>query len=140
EQEAMAVTLAESRRKAAIQRLGRANRVGNVAEIREDSVRIRVANRIRAGRRGQSCRAGVGVGEPGEVHALGHREVQVSREVSDDLLFVADVRRVDAWVRVVAAEHRDTRLEWELAWREKRDRHGTGISRRWTAGRILSAQ
>src|SRR6267378_4559959 len=58
------------------------------------------------------------------MYTFGHREVEICGVVADDLLFVANVCRVDARVRVALAEKRDAgphqwqrlRRYWHGAW------------------------
>ena len=83
EEEAVAHALAQADRKTAIERLRGTDRVGDVAEVREDSVNAGVGDGV-----GASCgqsKAGtrVGIGEARQVDAFDEREVGVGRVVAD---------------------------------------------------------
>src|SRR5713226_2747540 len=123
---------ADTHGKATVQRLRGAHGIRDTAEIGERrqysrakyvawvSHRRTVVGQANTGRNVRGPRSAVkggahafiGIDETGEVHALGHRKVQVSGIIAVELLFVADVRGVDTWILVVLTKHSHADTGW----------------------------
>src|SRR6266849_5304944 len=98
--EPLAESLSHSDGNTAIKRLA-----GTVGD--KDIAELRAKGPRRDHRRSLRVKQAVGIDieERRQVHAFGHREIHVSCPAREDFLLVRHVRRIDARIRVVLAEH-----------------------------------
>src|SRR5215469_2443103 len=150
----MAHSLAHADGEATVEGLRRADRVRDTAKVckRREYSRskhiagvghcISIARQANTGRNICGPRAAVKsrahalirIDKAGQVDAFGHGEICVRGIVTNELLFVAGVRGVDARILIVLAENRYADPGWRRRSRGRRilNRAGIGAKGRWS--------